>query len=118
MRRGGCRLQEVGAVVCHDDLSVLVALLRHAAIGVADGNRRTLRSTEAHGNETDALVGCLGGRGDQLILRLESLTVTEYHECPVGAALREREQRRSLRDRRRQRASRLANDTRVEVVEK
>ena len=73
---------------------------------------------ESDSHDADArLAGLLRGC-DDVLGRLECLAVAEDHDGAIAAALRRDEQVRSLSDRARERAARLADDGWIEVVEK
>src|SRR5687768_1379316 len=115
-RRRGGGLQHLGLVVCRHDLSLLVALLGDA-IALADRDRRPLRGAEAHGHEAHTLFLCTARAREDLVRRLEGLTIAHDHERTVRAALAEREQARALGDRLGDRAARLTYDARIEIVQ-
>ena len=77
--------EEVGRIVRHHNLSALIALLRRGSVRILHGNCRALRSSEADGDETDALVAGVLCLGDDVVDILECLAVAHDDERLVGA---------------------------------
>ena len=85
-----------------------------ALIGIVVPSRRA----ESDRDEADALRAGALRFGDDILDRLERLAVTHDDQRAVRAAVGERGKIDALLDRSRQRAARLSDDRRVEVVEK
>src|SRR4051812_32897666 len=86
MARLGGGTQKIGGVVRDHRLTTLVALGGSGSVRILHGNRRSLRRTEADGDETDSLIARMFGFGDHVVDVLKSLSIAHEDECFVGAA--------------------------------
>ncbi len=116
LRRLRGRAQRLGVVPRHDDLVVLVALLDDA-IAFTNRDRRPGLSAESDRHHGDAGLSRPVRGGHDFLLVLERFPVAHNDERAIAGRAARLQQIRALRDRARDRAARLPDDRRVEVVE-
>ena len=79
------RFEQCRVVVCHDDVPVLVALLRHDAI-LDDRNRGAFRGTETDRDNGEAHLARASGLRQNLVWTIEPFSIA--HEDDRFVALR------------------------------